>query len=44
MNDVLITDVPDGVLAAIDARALRLASRGRSTSGGDWAKTPRSQP
>ena len=40
MTDVLIRDVPDEVIAALDAHAARLGLSGASTCAAAWLKTP----
>ncbi len=44
MTNVLIRDIPDDVLAGVDARATRLGSRGWSTFGAGWWPTRRRRP
>ena len=40
MTDVLIRDVPEEVVAALDAHAARLGCPGASTCAAAWLKTP----
>jgi hypothetical protein len=43
MSDVLIRDVPDDVLAVVEAHAARLGLLATSTSAGSSPRTPRAR-